>query len=218
MRPSPLPKKPHWRINSTTAWCMILTAFFFDIFQFFPKILIAVALAAVGTVAWIPIFGQVLAVVAIGLAIAVDLALSGLIMGAGYLTNWLWFQQRGVRIMEGKFIGRKTMGFFATMVLELMPFMNALPGITLWTATTILYSWKEDTIRHAKMMHKAQREARALAATQAVQERAYREQIAYTQELQLAHIRAESESRGQSDDTRGAVESRRSASALPVSA
>jgi hypothetical protein len=160
---------------------MILTALFFDTFQLFFKILIAIALAAVGAVSWIPIFGQVLAVVAIGLSIAVDLALSGLIMGSGYLTNWLWFQQRGVRIMEGKFIGRKTMGFFATMLMELIPFINALPGITLWTTTTILYSWKEDTIRHAKMVRKARMENRLLLARQAEQERAYDAQRTYIQ-------------------------------------
>ncbi|MFM2374070.1 MAG: hypothetical protein RLZZ234_65 [Candidatus Parcubacteria bacterium] len=167
---------------------MIITALFFDIFQFFPKILIAVSLAAVGLVAWVPIFGQVLAVVAIGLAIAVDLALSGLIMGTGYMTNWLWFQQHGVRIMEGKFIGRKTIGFFATMLLELMPFMNALPGITLWTTTTILYSWKEDTIRHAKILHKERLHAAQLLRQRHEQAQAYEAQRTYIETARMRSL------------------------------
>lgn len=193
MRAPTIPKSPQWRISTTTAWCMILTALFFDVFQLFFKLFIAVSLAAVAAVSWIPIFGQVLAVVAIGLSIVVDLALSGLVMGCGYLTSWLWFQQHGVRIMEGKFIGRKTLGFFATMLMELMPFMNILPGITLWTTTTILYSWKEDTIRHAKLVHKARMEARKFALYQKEQVRAYHAQRAFVHAEREAAWRAAGE-------------------------
>jgi hypothetical protein len=172
MRVPTIPKKPKWRVSQTGMWCILIVAFTFDLMQLFPKILIGLTMPIVAGVSWIPLFGQVIAVVAVGLSIAVDMALSALILCIAYLTIFLMFQHRDVPIVGGQYMGRKMALSMLTIIAEVFPFVNAIPSITLFAAITIFLSRKEDLVRHTKAVARAKLHIQRLRA-QHEAERAY---------------------------------------------
>lgn len=86
------------KISDTTAFLMIFTALFFDAFQ-----------ALIG---WIPAVGNILA---------------GLIGFFAFMTFWLWFHMKGIKMMTPKRFG--SLGLGGT--IEMIPFINILPAWTL---------------------------------------------------------------------------------------
>lgn len=86
------------QINETTIFLMVFTSLFFDAFQ-----------ALIG---WIPYVGNVIA---------------GLISFFAFMTFWLWFHMKGVKMMTPKRFGSLGLGG----VIEMIPFVNILPAWTM---------------------------------------------------------------------------------------
>lgn len=86
------------KISETTAFLMIFTALFFDAFQ-----------ALIG---WVPFVGNVMA---------------GIIGFFAFMTFWLWFHMKGIKMMTPKRFGSLGLG----TIIEMIPFINILPAWTL---------------------------------------------------------------------------------------
>ncbi len=89
------------QLNEATIFLMIFTSLFFDAFQ-----------ALVG---WIPFVGNVLA---------------GLIGFFAFMTFWLWFHMKGIKMMTPKRFGSLGLGG----VIEMIPYVNILPA---WTMVVV---------------------------------------------------------------------------------
>jgi len=92
------------QISSTWAFIMVGVALCFDAIVFF--------------INFIPLLGQI----------------AGMIIGfVAYLTFWLWFMLKGVRMMTPKRAAAMGTGF----LISLIPLLNMLPEITISVVITI---------------------------------------------------------------------------------
>jgi hypothetical protein len=69
----------------------------------------------------------------------------------------IWFLLLGVPYMSGSKSGMKIGAFFIGIVVEALPFINALPGLTGSVLTVFLASRLEDRVRAARPERKKQR-------------------------------------------------------------
>ena len=89
------------------------------------------------------IFGIVGLVPGIGLIIGAFGAIFESILGAlGFLTFYIWYKLRGVSFTEGGL--RKLVTFLGGAFIEIVPFLNALPALTVSVILMILIVKRED--------------------------------------------------------------------------
>lgn len=91
-----------------------------------------------------------------GLQVVLDFIIIGvvfnpIITAASYLIFFLWFSL-GCGI---KFRGKKLTGVATTLIIELIPFLSSLPGITFGVVITILTNWAETTAQKGGIAEKA---------------------------------------------------------------
>ncbi len=132
------------RISKTKAVLMIVIALGFDLAQFATGIILLMASVVGFFASWIPFFGGLAAAALMFLATATQSVLSWAIIGMGYLTLILWFLLSGVSLMKGEYVLRKVMTSFVALLVDFMPFLNVLPGITIWTIVQIYIVRRED--------------------------------------------------------------------------
>ena len=84
-----LPNKPEKHIDTATAVFMVATALFYDALDVAPAALMAATTAAVGAVGWVPFFGQLVGVAALGAGMLMEWLLSIVISFLSFLTFFL---------------------------------------------------------------------------------------------------------------------------------
>lgn len=129
---------PKHRIDLPTAFLMVGVAIFFDALQIIPKFL---ALTGVGLV--------------------FEVALPLLTSAVGYSWLWLWFQMRNVSMLKGKYMTRRFGVMGISLVLEVLPFSNIIPGTTWWTITNIVITRHEDKEARAKVKEQQKKQEEA---------------------------------------------------------
>lgn len=177
---------------------MLTVSFFFDSLQLIPKIFILLGIATAGFVGWIPFFGQIAGVAALGAGMGINFVLTLLLTVAGYSWMWGWLQTRGVQVVGGTYLAKKTLFFPLSILLEV--FVSILPGITLWTFTMIYFARKEDKEAHVKILQRAEQALHA-HERQLEQQQAYLAMLK-TQRLAYAQAEREMRTRAENDNER----------------
>jgi hypothetical protein len=115
------------RISGITAFFLISTAVLFDAAQFL--------------VAFIPF---------------VDIVLDWLLGAFAACVFGVWFLVLGVNYFQGKKALAKIITMFSSVVIELVPIVDALPAITLGVVTLIFLTWAEDRENAKEALQSAQ--------------------------------------------------------------
>lgn len=155
-----------YRINKSTGWLIIGVAALFDIAQAAAKLFLFIGLTLIGAAigAWFgsyigaPNFGAwiggMLGTIATFLGFASGV---GILAGAflseligwififfGYAIVGFWLATRGVYPLSGNQIEKKALATFILAIIDLVPFLNIAPGLTLWAIVMIRISREED--------------------------------------------------------------------------
>ena len=157
-----------YRITRTTAACMVTVAFIFDVLQVAAKMLTLLGLTVLtGIIAVLacnylgidaPKFcavvgvgtGAVVSLTGIGTAIALKVGMimdwlaSVLLVSTGYATMMFWFLKSDVPLFGGKKPAGRVAAFFFGLLVDFLPFLNILPGLTVWTIRMIYTARSED--------------------------------------------------------------------------
>ena len=161
-----------YRITKVTAAFMITVALIFDLAQIASMLLALMGLATLGgiigvlacsylgidapkecTVAGglvgagislVPVVGTILAVTATKIGIVLSELASSAFMLIGYATLYLWFHLRGVPIFSGNKMQKKAVVGFLSLLVDFIPLIKMLPGLTVWTTTTVYITRSED--------------------------------------------------------------------------
>lgn len=92
----------------------------------------------------------------------------GLLIGlVGYFAMWLWFMMRDVGFFTGNMVTKKIGFTFLAFFVGLIPFVSDVPEMTIWVATIILLSWREDKQEHDRLVERQRQEDLQLARAQA---------------------------------------------------
>jgi hypothetical protein len=160
------------RISKTTAAFLIIVAAIFDLAQIASKLLALMGLvtlggifgalgcqyvgidatgfcAAVGAgtgvaISFIPIVGSALATAAAHIGLVMSEIASAAFMLLGYATISFWLVKDGVPIFSGRNIQKKVATGFITVLVDITPLLNLLPGLTIWTIRMIMIARSED--------------------------------------------------------------------------
>ena len=76
--------------------------------------------------------------------------LSPIVEGIGGAALWLAFKFKHVNFSDGK----KFTALMTMAIIEALPFINALPGLTIWTINTCVLTQAEDRIKLAEFRKK----------------------------------------------------------------
>jgi hypothetical protein len=145
------------RIDTSIKWQMLILAAIFDTLAIVPKIFMVIGIAGALTVSWIPFFGQMIGVAAIGATTALNFMFTWLFMFVGYTWMWGWLLTRDVPIFGGKNLEKKALILPLTLLADMMPLIGTLlPGITVWTYTQIRFAEREDRERFKHEVARAQ--------------------------------------------------------------
>lgn len=144
------------RISKTKAALMIVVAAGFDLLQFGTVVIFIMGLMTSVFFAWIPFIGAAASAAIMFVATAIQSVFSWIIIGIGYLTLTFWFLLSGVSFMKGEYMTRRVGSFFAALIIDLMPFLNILPGITIWTIIQIYLVRHEDADEKKREREKSQ--------------------------------------------------------------
>ena len=159
-------KGVNYRISKSTGWLIIGVAALFDAAQAAAKLFLFIGLTLIGAVvgAWIGSkigvpnlgawIGGMLGTIATflgfasGVGILVGAFLSELIgwifIFFGYAIIGFWFATHGVYPLSGNRIEKKALATFILFIVDLVPFLNIAPGLTLWAIVMIRISREED--------------------------------------------------------------------------
>ena len=147
MQVPPLPNKPEKHIDNATAGFMVATALLFDSLDVAPAALMTAATAAATAVGWVPFFGQLVGIAALGAGVIIEWALSALIAFCAFLTFFLWFKIHGVSLgFINRFAIRRLLIWLLCVLLESLPipFLSSLPMLTVGTVASIMLSRAQD--------------------------------------------------------------------------
>lgn len=147
MRIPDIPQKPTTRIDTSTAMFMVATAIFYDALELAPTAMMTVATGAAVAVGWVPFLGQLVGIGAIAAGIIIEWTLSVLIVVTASLHFFTWFQIQEVHLgFVNRFAVRRLVIWLICVLVESLPipFISALPMLTVGTIASILLSWKED--------------------------------------------------------------------------
>lgn len=155
------------RISKTAAACMIIVAVIFDVAQIASKLLLFIGLTTLTTAAGAAVGSKVGLTgtgAAVGAAAGAAVALTGIgtvitlkvgfimawlaslaFMLTGYATLYFWFYMKGISVLSGKSAGQKAALAFVAFLVDSIPLVNALPGITTWTIGMIAITRLEDS-------------------------------------------------------------------------
>jgi hypothetical protein len=114
-RARPVAGRPKHRVGNVAMTLMLITSILFDGVQILLQ--------------FIPIIGQVISL------------LLGVFAAAFYA---IWFMLLGVPYFKGKKAGVKLAAAFSSVIVEIIPIVDALPGITFGVLAVILASRSED--------------------------------------------------------------------------
>ncbi len=158
--------KKRRRISLITGVYMLAVAASFDFIQAAAKIFILIGLTVVagaagayvgnlvgstGIGAFVgSVVGVIISATGVGTAVAfavgytLNLVFSWAAAITGYTTMGLWFSLKGVSVFTGSRAAKKVTIMFASLLVDITPLLNILPGITTWTFFMIQASREED--------------------------------------------------------------------------
>lgn len=154
-----------YRINTSTRALMIALAIIFDVLQLATKIFIFIGLTSMAALYGAYLGGKIgapeygayvgaalgglLTISGIGTVFAfqvgatISMALGWAVVFVGYLTLYLWLWNKGVTLFSGD-VGQKITWTVALTLAKLIPIVDLVPAITLWTFRMIYLSRAED--------------------------------------------------------------------------
>lgn len=157
-----------YRISMAKWIFMVLVALAFDLARLASKIFILIGLAVVGVAigAYVgdlvgsttigAFVGGIIGAIATATGIGTGAAVAvGFVMNVvfswtfallGYATLQLWFWMEGVTVLSGERAAEKMWMSFITWLLMYIPFLDVLPGLTMWTLRMGYISRVEDVI------------------------------------------------------------------------
>lgn len=157
-------KKPPMRINKTTGMFMLIVAFAFDLAQLFGQLFVVFGLTILTTVVGSAVGGTIGAV--IGAAVGGFISLTGIgtafaffvgvalswafcmfVAIVGYFTMVIWLMTKGVSPFGSGKLTIKIVAWLISGLIDFLPFLSALPGLTFWTFLMIRVSRAEDNVR-----------------------------------------------------------------------
>ncbi len=141
-----MPEEPRQRIGSSATFFLLLTAILFDGIQFLAF--------------FIP---------------GVNIVVEFLVTTVALVVFGIWFAILGVNYFSGSNLGTKVAAMFGGTVIELVPLLDALPGITLSVWGIIWATKKEDAAKREEYSKKLEEVRQIQIAQQAALENAYQE-------------------------------------------
>lgn len=99
--------------------------------------------AAIG---WIPFIGQFLGGITLMAGAGMQTVFGILIIVPGYLTMGFWFLSRGIPVFSGRSAAMRVGMLMGTLIISAMPYLGALPDLSLWVLTMVMVTYKEDKV------------------------------------------------------------------------